>query len=137
MKNKTIFIGLGILAVAGLGFYLWNKRKGETKSSADGDYSESESSANGSKSYNPLPSPSSDKVTIDKIKNSIKVLGKDAKINKLILQDISNFSKNLKDTNIAKNVISFTNSFSKGGNTTGTLESQNLIANILKFLSQY
>lgn len=134
MKNKTIFIGLGILAVAGIGFYLWNKSKGDKTSSADGDYSENESSANG-KSYNPLPSQSSDKVTIDKIKNSIKLLGKDAKINKLILQDISNFSKNLKDTNIAKNVISFTDSFIKGGNTTANKDSQMLIADILKFLS--
>jgi hypothetical protein len=35
MKNKTIFIGLGVLAVAGIGYYMW-KKKSETTSGACG-----------------------------------------------------------------------------------------------------
>lgn len=136
MKNKTIFIGLGIIAVAGLGFYLWNKRKGEKKSSADGDYSENESSANG-KSYNPLPSQSSDKVTIDKIKESINVLGKDKKINELILQDISNFVKNLKDATLAKVILEFSARFRTYSDGMGNPQAKALRQRILDYLSQY
>jgi hypothetical protein len=34
MKNKGLFIGLGVLAVAGIGYYIW-KKKSETKPSID------------------------------------------------------------------------------------------------------
>lgn len=30
MKNKNLYIGLGVLAVAGIGFYMWRKKQGET-----------------------------------------------------------------------------------------------------------
>lgn len=138
MKNKTIFIGLGIVAVAGLGFYLWNKSKGAKTSSADGDYSENESSANG-KSYNPLQSSSSlgDAITIDKIKESIKVLGKDKKINELILQDISNFVKNLKDATLAKAILEFSDRFRTYSDGMGNPQAKLLRQRILDYLSQY
>jgi hypothetical protein len=35
MNKKTIFIGLGVLAVAGIGYYMW-KKKNETTSGACG-----------------------------------------------------------------------------------------------------
>ena len=35
MKNKNLIIGLGVLAVAGIGYYMW-KKKSETKSGACG-----------------------------------------------------------------------------------------------------
>lgn len=35
MNKKTILIGLGVLAVAGIGYYMW-KKKSETKSGACG-----------------------------------------------------------------------------------------------------
>jgi hypothetical protein len=34
MNKKTILIGLGVLAVAGIGYYMW-KKKNETTSGAD------------------------------------------------------------------------------------------------------
>ena len=34
MNKKTILIGLGVLAVAGIGYYMW--KKSETKSGASG-----------------------------------------------------------------------------------------------------
>ena len=34
MKNKGLFIGLGVLAVAGIVYYIW-KKKSETKPSTD------------------------------------------------------------------------------------------------------
>lgn len=44
MKNNNLYIGLGVLAVAGIGFYMWKKKQGEdseetkaeTKSNARG-----------------------------------------------------------------------------------------------------
>ncbi len=30
MKNKKLYIGLGVLAVAGIGYYMWFKRKDKT-----------------------------------------------------------------------------------------------------------
>lgn len=30
MDNKKLYIGLGVLAVAGIGFYLWKKKQGES-----------------------------------------------------------------------------------------------------------
>ena len=36
MENKKLYIGLGILAVAGIGYYIWKKNKSENKSSASG-----------------------------------------------------------------------------------------------------
>ncbi|MBK7363003.1 MAG: hypothetical protein IPJ01_11965 [Micavibrio sp.] len=30
MKNKNLYIGLGVLAVAGIGFYMWKKKQGES-----------------------------------------------------------------------------------------------------------
>jgi hypothetical protein len=35
MNKKTMLIGLGVLAVAGIGYYMW-KKKNETTSDADG-----------------------------------------------------------------------------------------------------
>jgi len=35
MNKKTILIGLGVLAVAGIGYYMW-KKKNETTSGASG-----------------------------------------------------------------------------------------------------
>jgi hypothetical protein len=32
MENKKLYIGLGILAVAGIGYYMWKKNKTEEKS---------------------------------------------------------------------------------------------------------
>jgi LPXTG-motif cell wall-anchored protein len=29
MKNNNLYIGLGVLAVAGIGFYMWKKKQGE------------------------------------------------------------------------------------------------------------
>jgi LPXTG-motif cell wall-anchored protein len=37
MNNKTMLIGLGVLAVAGIGYYMW-KKKNETTSNAQGDW---------------------------------------------------------------------------------------------------
>jgi hypothetical protein len=34
MENKKLYIGLGILAVAGIAYYMWNKNKTENKSDA-------------------------------------------------------------------------------------------------------
>jgi hypothetical protein len=36
MNKKTMLIGLGVLAVAGIGYYMW-KKKNETTSSAEGE----------------------------------------------------------------------------------------------------
>ena len=36
MENKKLYIGLGILAIAGIGYYMWKKNKSENKSSASG-----------------------------------------------------------------------------------------------------
>jgi LPXTG-motif cell wall-anchored protein len=36
MNKKTMLIGLGVLAVAGIGYYLW-KKKSETTSGAEGE----------------------------------------------------------------------------------------------------
>ena len=33
--NKNLMIGLGVLAVAGIGLYMWKRRKDEKKSSSD------------------------------------------------------------------------------------------------------
>jgi|GEM_PF-2898606 hypothetical protein len=35
--KKNLLIGLGAVAVAGIGYYLWKKSKGETKSNAAGE----------------------------------------------------------------------------------------------------
>lgn len=49
MNKKTILIGLGVLAVAGIGYYMW-KKKSETTSGADSE--EVSSSASGTKVCN-------------------------------------------------------------------------------------
>ncbi len=36
MENKKIIIGLGVLAFAGIGYYMWKKNKSENKSNASG-----------------------------------------------------------------------------------------------------
>jgi LPXTG-motif cell wall-anchored protein len=33
MNNKTMLIGLGVLAVAGIGYYMWKKKQEEEKKS--------------------------------------------------------------------------------------------------------
>ena len=32
MENKKLYIGLGVLAIAGIGYYIWKKNKPENKS---------------------------------------------------------------------------------------------------------
>ena len=36
MDNKKIYIGLGILAVVGIGYYIWQNKNTENKSNATG-----------------------------------------------------------------------------------------------------
>ena len=48
MKNKNLIIGLGVLAVAGIGYYMW-KKKSENKSGADGDYSNAQAASGSNK----------------------------------------------------------------------------------------
>jgi hypothetical protein len=91
----------------------------------------------GTSSSSSSSSSSSDSGIIRTIEKAIRGLGGTPVINKRTLEFISKLSKNLKDSNVLKIVNSFVNDFVKGGYTTSTMQSQSLIANILKFLSQY
>ena len=37
MENKKLYIGLGILAVAGIGYYMWKKHEDKEKNSSSSD----------------------------------------------------------------------------------------------------
>ena len=37
MNKKTILIGLGVLAVAGIGYYMWKKKNKTTSAAANGE----------------------------------------------------------------------------------------------------
>jgi hypothetical protein len=36
MENKKVIIGLGVLAIAGIGYYMWKKNKTENNSNVSG-----------------------------------------------------------------------------------------------------
>ena len=47
MKNKNLYIGLGVLAVAGVAFYMWKKKQGESSETETAGASEEKASATG------------------------------------------------------------------------------------------
>jgi hypothetical protein len=47
MKNKNLYIGLGVLAVAGIGFYMWKKKQGESSEKETAVASEEKANAIG------------------------------------------------------------------------------------------
>jgi len=47
MKNKNLYIGLGILAVAGIGFYMWKKKQGESSETETAGATEEKANAIG------------------------------------------------------------------------------------------
>lgn len=47
MNNKNLYIGLGVLAVAGIGFYMWKKKQGESSETETAGVSEEKASATG------------------------------------------------------------------------------------------
>ena len=150
MKNRGLFIGLGVLAVAGIAYYIWKRKKPETKSSANG---EDESNAVGSGIYSATkgsfgksyvnPS-SSNPVSTDKdIIKSILVDLKNIKanpqginenvMNAKSLLEIKNKNVLLKNTNTQKTITVFLDLFN---NVSNGVKRQIYLSQISKYLSE-